>query len=117
MEDFDNLQALLANLAEASKDFVSDPSNDEALKKLRGQIQLAYDELEVGKQLTDHIKGAVVFQYYKDGSLWYKTEYTNLLFPVPVADVGTATFLLTDKGILFMRYIRKWIQSLKEGKE
>lgn len=113
----ENLQVLLANLAEAAKDFVSDPTNDEILKKLRGQIQLAYDELEVGKQLTDHIKGAVVFQHYKDGSLWYKTEYTHLTFPVPVADIGTATFLLTDKGILFMRYIRKYLQSLKEAKE
>jgi hypothetical protein len=117
MED---VQKLLADLAEASKDFVSDPTNDEILKKLRTQIQLAYDELEVGKQLTDHIKGSVVFQYYKDGSLWYKTEFTGLVFPVPIADIGTATFLLTDKGILFMRYIRKWVGALnllKETKE
>lgn len=46
----DDLQTLLANLAEASKDFVSDPTNDEALKKLRMQIQLAYDKLESLKE-------------------------------------------------------------------
>ena len=49
----------------------------------------------------------VFFRYYRDGALWYNTEF-NELFPVPVEDVGNATFLAEDKAILFMRYMRKW---------
>jgi hypothetical protein len=61
--------------------------------------------------IKEHIKGNVEFQYYRDSSLWYKTS-TGLVFPVPVADIGNATFKRTDKGILFMRYIRKYLKEL-----
>lgn len=53
----------------------------------------------------------VNFSYYRDGALWYLTE-TGFLFPVPVEDIGNATFKNVDKAILFMRYIRKHIDSL-----
>lgn len=53
------------------------------------------------------------FNTIEIGSLWYKTE-ANLLFPVPISDIGNATFLAKDKAILFMRYIRKWLESLKQ---
>jgi hypothetical protein len=49
----------------------------------------------------------VEFTRYFDGQLWYKTEY-NEEFPVPISDIGTATFLANDKAILFMRYMNKW---------
>ena len=49
----------------------------------------------------------VSFVYYRDGELWYKTE-DDELFPVPISDIGNATFLATDKAMLFMRYMRKW---------
>lgn len=62
--------------------------------------------------IKDHIKGTVAFQYYRAGELWYKTSETGLLFPVPVADIGDATFLANDKAMLFMRYIRKWTTQL-----
>lgn len=58
--------------------------------------------------MKEHIKGSVEFQYYRDSSLWYKTE-SDLLFPVPIEDIGNATFSRTDKAILFMRYIRKYL--------
>lgn len=48
----------------------------------------------------------VVFTRYFDGDLWYKTE-CDFEFPVPIKEVGTATFLANDKALLFMRYIRK----------
>ena len=48
----------------------------------------------------------VKFVLYKDGDLIYKTE-CGFEFPVPVTDIGNATFLAEDKAILFMRYIRK----------
>ena len=54
----------------------------------------------------------VTFQYYRAGELWYITE-TDFLFPVPIDDIGTATFLAVDKAMLFMRYIRKQIKLLE----
>ena len=57
----------------------------------------------------------VRFSFYRDGSLWYETE-CGFRFPVPAADVGTATFLAEDRAILFMRYIRKHLASLDEAR-
>lgn len=65
--------------------------------------------------LKDHVRGQVTFTHYFDGNLWYKTE-TDFSFPVPVSDIGTATFNATDKAMLFMRYIRKHME-LINGKE
>ncbi len=57
------------------------------------------------------------FEYYRDSQLWYKTD-NDFLFPVPIDDVGTATFLKSDKTLLMMRYIRKWHEALvKETEE
>ena len=66
------------------------------------------------QQLTikDHIKGMVIFEFYRDGNLYYSTE-TGLTFPVPTSDIGNATFLKADKAMLFMRYIRKHLATLQ----
>lgn len=71
-----------------------------------------------GEPLTikDHIRGNVTFQYYRDSQLFYKTE-TGLVFPVPIDDTGNATFLSEDKAMLFMRYIRKHLEILKDKGE
>jgi hypothetical protein len=61
--------------------------------------------------LKDRVRGTVTFTHYFDGSLWYKTE-DGFSFPVPVSDIGTATFLASDKAMLFMRYIRKHMELL-----
>jgi len=58
----------------------------------------------------------VRFDFYRDGQLWYATE-CGFRFPVPLADVGTATFLAEDRAILFMRYIRKQLAALDTAKE
>ena len=64
-------------------------------------------------KLIDHVKGnTVTFEYYRDSQLWYRVNETDYLFPVPVADIGNATFLATDKAELFMRYIRKHMAAL-----
>ncbi len=55
----------------------------------------------------------VFFEFYKKGDLWYKTE-CGFLFPVPISDTGDGTFLKEDKAMLFMRYIRKQINLVKE---
>ena len=64
--------------------------------------------------LKDHVSGPVTFTHYFDGNLWYVTE-TDFLFPVPISDIGNAKFLATDKGIMFMRYIRKHMELINEA--
>lgn len=64
--------------------------------------------------LKDHVLGTVSFSHYYDGNLWYKTSNTGFLFPVPVSDIGNATFNAEDKALLFMRYIRKHRELLDE---
>lgn len=59
------------------------------------------------------VKGIVTFRYYKDGALWYATENAEV-FSVPIDDIGNATFNAVDKGILFMRYMRKWNDQLNK---
>lgn len=56
----------------------------------------------------------VKFAYYVDGNLWYLTEFDEL-FPVPISDVGNATFNDRDKAILFMRYMRAHNKSLENS--
>ena len=58
----------------------------------------------------------VRFRFYRDGQLWYSTE-CGFEFPVPISEAGTATFLAEDRAILFMRYIRKHIEFLKQSME
>jgi hypothetical protein len=57
----------------------------------------------------------VTFVYYKDNALWYRTD-DGFEFPVPVADIGGATMLATDKALLFMRYIRKHVDMLANAR-
>lgn len=64
----------------------------------------------------------VKFTHYFDKQLWYEIVYNepnaivhqnlSFSFPVPIDDIGNATFLAEDKGILFMRYIRKQMNLL-----
>jgi hypothetical protein len=65
--------------------------------------------------LKEMIQGKVRFRFYRDANLYYETE-NGILFPVPVADIGTATFLAEDKAILFMRYIRQFIAACEKAK-
>lgn len=54
----------------------------------------------------------VTFVRYKKGELWYVTE-CGFEFPVPIDDTGDADFYATDKAMLFMRYIRKHVEYIK----
>ena len=56
----------------------------------------------------------VKFIYYRDGNLYYETE-CGFKFPVPVTDIGNATFLAEDKAMLFMRYIRKQVALIERS--
>ena len=57
----------------------------------------------------------VRFTFYRHGELFYETE-CGFEFPVPISDTGDGVFLSEDKAILFMRYIRKHIANIEEGK-
>lgn len=51
----------------------------------------------------------VNFSHYRANILYYNIIVNNekFMFPVPIEDIGDATFLNEDKAIIFMRYIRK----------
>lgn len=69
------------------------------------------------KSIKDMVTGdkQVTFTRYRDGELWYVTD-DGFEFPVPVADIGNATFLARDKALLFMRYMRKHVQTLERAR-
>lgn len=63
------------------------------------------------KDLKDLVKDTKVkFNFYRKGELWYEVIGKNFEFPVPIEDTGDAVFKAEDKGLLFMRYIRKHIK-------
>lgn len=58
----------------------------------------------------------VTFCYYRENELWYTTE-CGFTFPVPISDIGNATFNKEDKALFFMRWIRKHLAYLEEAKK
>lgn len=69
------------------------------------------------KTLKELVQGRVNFEYYRGGQLYYSTTVdSSFKFPVPVSDIGDATFLKEDKAMLFMRYIRKYLKELEQEK-
>ena len=67
--------------------------------------------------ITEMVKNKrVKFELYRQGELWYVTE-DGFKFPVPIEDTGAGTFLAEDKAMIFMRYIRKQLKNIEEGKE
>lgn len=69
--------------------------------------------LTLKEMVSDNKK--VHFRFYRAKELWYATE-DGFVFPVPIEDIGDATFLAEDKALLFMRYIRKQIKEM-EGRD
>jgi hypothetical protein len=67
--------------------------------------------LDIKRAVSDN--KIVRFEYYRDGSLWYKTEHDEL-FSVPIEDIGNATFNREEKAILLMRYMRIFNAMLKK---
>ncbi len=58
----------------------------------------------------------VSFLFYRDEQLWYGTE-CGFEFPVPISEAGTATFFAQDRAILFMRYMRKYVEYLQKSRQ
>ena len=69
--------------------------------------------IDVKRAVSENRK--VYFLKYYDGNLWYETDFEEI-FPVPISDIGTATFLNEDKAVLFMRYMNAWNKLNKESK-
>lgn len=57
----------------------------------------------------------VHFMRYQKQELWYRTD-CGFEFPVPIEDTGDGAFLASDKAMLMMRYIRKHLASIEQGK-
>ena len=64
-------------------------------------------------KLTDIVKNNKVnFSHYRAGYLYYNVIVSEetYMFPVPISDIGDATFLSEDKALIFLRYIRKALE-------
>lgn len=72
--------------------------------------------------IKDIIKYSAKFTRYRAGNLYYEIRYFDkdseiaktIEFPVPITDIGDATFHDMEKGILMMRYIRKYLEYVNQ---
>lgn len=55
------------------------------------------------------------FVRFRRGQMWYATE-CGFEFPVPVEDVGDATFQATERAMLLMRYMRQHLANIAAGR-
>ncbi len=63
--------------------------------------------------IKDVVKDNTIhFLKYRQGHIYYsiKVQEVNYSFPVPLDDIGDATFDRNDKAIRFMRWIRKALE-------
>lgn len=60
------------------------------------------------------VKGMVRISFVRKGEIWYETQHGEL-FSVPFADMEDATFNAEEKGMLLMRYMRKWNKELENA--
>lgn len=68
------------------------------------------------RNVKDLVQGTTArFKFYRDGQLWYDIEGTDFTFPVPISDIGNATFNYHEKGMLMMRYVRKQLEFLEKN--
>lgn len=70
-------------------------------------------------KLKEIVHNNIHFDYYRAGIFYYTVTIGNedwpagvetFRFPIPQDDIGDATMLKIDKGILYMRWIRKAIE-------
>ena len=67
--------------------------------------------------ITKLVKNKTVhFVHYRDGHFIYKTE-DGFQFPVPLAEIGTATLHAEDKALFFMRWIRRHLEVMEPVKK
>ncbi len=90
------------DIVRISTTYITTESVEEKLMNIKDMI---YHE--------DRTKKKVTFTHYCHKELWYTTE-CGFEFPVPVEDCGDATFLPEDNAPMFMRYIRKHMDSISK---
>lgn len=66
--------------------------------------------------VKDCVSGRVHFVRYQSRELWYRCD-NGFMFPVPVDDTGEAAFNVEDKGIMFMRWIRRQLDVIRQAAE
>ena len=54
------------------------------------------------------------FVHFREGNFIYETE-DGFQFPVPLADIGSATLLAEDKAVFFMRWIRRHLETIQSA--
>lgn len=62
--------------------------------------------------VKDCVSGRVYFLRYQSRELWYVCD-NGFIFPVPIDDTGDAAFYVEDKGIMFMRWIRRHLEVIR----
>lgn len=62
-------------------------------------------------QLKERVKGRVRLVQYRAGHLHYRCSVDGYLFTVPIEDCGDATFPAEEKASLFMRWIRRAMET------
>jgi len=65
--------------------------------------------------LKNRVGGVVKFVRLADSELWYVCE-DGFEFAIPLEDTKGATFKAEDKGMFFMRWIRKHMAMLETAK-
>jgi len=61
--------------------------------------------------MTQRVKGNVKFNRLEAGELWYVCE-DGFQFPVALEDTHGAVFNAEDKGLYFMRWIRRHMEQV-----
>lgn len=68
-------------------------------------------------ELKSIVKESVAeFTHYQNGEMWYKTE-SGFAFPISLSDLGNAKINQREKPLLLMRYIRKHLESIEDGRK
>lgn len=66
--------------------------------------------------LTEIVKNKKArFVQYREGNFIYETE-DGFQFPVPLAEVGSASMLAEDRALFFMRWIRRHLAAMEAVK-
>lgn len=65
--------------------------------------------------LKQRVSGVVKFVRFAHQELWYVCE-DGFEFPIPLSDTDGAEFKAEDKGMFFMRWIRKHIALIDAAK-
>ena len=67
--------------------------------------------------ITSLVKGKTArFVRYREGHFIYETE-DGFQFPVPLAEIGTATLLAEDRALFFTRWIRRHLELIESAKK